>query len=82
MRTYRTTFGEYARKLEELQRLLDTSAADKHQLESAMREVECARTAHRSARDRLACELLGENPGVESPFDAPVVRATIAATAA
>ena len=62
-RAYRTAFGEYARKLDELQRLLDDRAAEKHQLEPAIREVERARMAHNSARDLLACELLAEEPG-------------------
>ena len=62
-RAYRTTFGEYARKLDELQRLLDDRAADQRQLEPAIREVEKARVAHNSARDLLACELLANEPG-------------------
>jgi hypothetical protein len=61
-RTYRTAFGEYARKLDELQRLLDNRAAEKHQLEPAIREVEKARVAHNSARDILAHQLLAEEP--------------------
>ena len=64
-RAYRTTFGEYARKLDQLQRLLDDRAADKNQLEPAIREVERARLAHNSARDLLACELLAEDTGAD-----------------
>jgi len=72
-RAYRTTFGEYARKLDQLQRLLDDRAADKNQLEPAIREVERARLAHNSARDLLACELLAEDTGADSSVDpAPV----------
>ncbi len=69
-RAYRTTFGEYARKLDELQRLLDDRAADKHHLERAIREVEMARVAHNSARDLLARQLLTEEPRVDSSTDA------------
>jgi hypothetical protein len=65
-RAYRTTFGEYARKLGELQRLLDNRAADKQQLEPAIREVERARVAHNSARDILASELLAGEPGTHA----------------
>jgi hypothetical protein len=64
-RAYRTTFGEYARKLDELQRLLD-ARADKHQLEPAIREVERARVAHNSARDILARQLLAQESRVEA----------------
>ena len=73
-RAYRTTFGEYARKLDELQRLLDDRAADKNQLEPAIREVERARVAHNSARDLLASELLAEEAGVHRSFDPATAR--------
>jgi uncharacterized protein YhaN len=79
-RAYRTTFGEYARKLDKLQRLLDDRAADKHQLEPAMREVERARVAHNSARDLLACALLAEEAGVPQSFDSATARTKTAAS--
>jgi hypothetical protein len=66
---YRTAFGEYARKLDELQRLLDDRAADKNQLEPAIRGVERARVAHNSARDLLARQMLAEEPRVDSPTE-------------
>jgi hypothetical protein len=81
-RAYRTTFGEYARKLDELQRLLDDRAADKHQLEPAIREVERARLAHNSARDVLACELLAGDPCGHQSFDPPTAKTKTAASAA
>jgi hypothetical protein len=68
-RAYRTAFGEYARKLDELQRLLDDRAADKHQLEPAIREVEKARVAHNTARDLLARQLLSEEPRADASTD-------------
>jgi len=74
-RAYRTAFGEYARKLDELQRLLDDRAADKHQLEAAIREVERARVAHNSARDILARQLLAEEPRANSSIDSLAVAA-------
>ena len=80
-RAYRTAFGEYARKLDELQRLLDDRAADKHQLEPAIREVEKARLAHNSARDLLARELLAKEPGVPSLFDAATAKTEAVASA-
>ena len=76
---YRTTFGEYARKLDDLQRLLDDRAADKHQLEPAMLEVERARVAHNSARDILARQLLAEEPRVDSSAGAAKARTKTAA---
>ena len=79
---YRTTFGEYARKLDELQRLLDDRAADKNQLEPAMREVERARVAHNSARDLLASELLAEEAGVHRSFDPATARTKTAVSVA
>jgi len=56
-RAYRTTFGEYARKLDALQRLLESNGSDNGRLETAMQDVETARQAYHSARDLLACEL-------------------------
>jgi hypothetical protein len=55
--TYRATFGEYARSLDALQRLMDSGTAVNGHLESAIEEVERARLAHNSARDLLASEL-------------------------
>ena len=78
---YRTTFGEYARKLDDLQRLLDDRAADKHQLEPAMLEVERARVAHNSARDILARQLLAEEPRVHSRVDPATAVTKVAACA-
>jgi hypothetical protein len=56
-RSYRTAFGEYASKLDALQRLMDSGGPDNGGLEAAMQAVENARQAHNSARDLLACEL-------------------------
>jgi|SRR5579862_9020992 len=72
IRSYRTTFGEYARTLKRLQHLLDSAAAennnmDNGQLEPAFREVENARAAHNCARDVLARQL-----GARLPQLAPV----------
>ena len=54
---YRTTFGEYASKLDALQRLLESSDPNNGHLEAAMQDVETARQAYHSAREVLACEL-------------------------
>lgn len=54
---YRATFGEYASKLETLQRLLESNRADSGCLDAAMRDVETARRAYHSARELLASEL-------------------------
>ncbi len=62
-RAYRTTFGEYASKLDTLQRLLESNGPDSGRLEAAMRDVEVARQAHNSARDLLARELGTKRPG-------------------
>ena len=56
-RSYRTAFGEYASKLDALQRLMDSGGPDNGRLEAAMQAVENARQAHNSARDLLASEL-------------------------
>ncbi len=50
---YRTAFGEYARQLDCLQRLMDGNGADRD-INNALCAVEEARLAHNSARDRLA----------------------------
>jgi sirohydrochlorin ferrochelatase len=60
-RAYRTTFGEYASKLDALQRLLESKGSDNGRVEAAMQDVEAARQAYHSAREVLACEL-----GIES----------------
>jgi hypothetical protein len=58
---YRRTFGEYAAKLETLQRLTETGA-DSKQIETATADVENARRSYNSARDRLANQLAGVAP--------------------
>jgi len=54
---YRTTFDEYACKLEVLQRLIDSGTTS---LDVAIHEADSARRAHNAARDRLAAELIAE----------------------
>jgi len=56
-RAYRIAFGEYASKLDALQRLMESGGPDNGRLEAAMHDVERARQAHNSARDLLAAEL-------------------------
>jgi hypothetical protein len=56
-RAYRTAFGEYASKLDALQRLMESGGPDNGRFEAAMQDVERARQAHNSARDLLAAEL-------------------------
>lgn len=56
-RSYRIAFGEYANKLDALQRLMESGGPDNGRLEAAMQDVENARQAHNSARDLLAGEL-------------------------
>jgi len=53
---YRTTFKEYGRKLQALERLLP--ASDRAQIEAARVDLENARRAHSRARDELAKELI------------------------
>jgi hypothetical protein len=61
---YRTTFDEYACKLDVVQRLIDSdgtnNAADKARIDVAIQEADAARRAHNSARDLLAAELAAE----------------------
>lgn len=57
VRAYRTAFGEYARTLDALQRLMDSGGGDHGRLETALQDVEKARQAHNAARDILAVEL-------------------------
>jgi hypothetical protein len=58
---YRTTFDEYACKLEALQRLIDSNHADEAQIEAAIQEADAARRAHNAARDLLAAELVAQS---------------------
>jgi len=60
---YRATFGEYARELDALQRLMDSVRPNLGEIEAAMQAVESARRAHSAARDRLAEELAAAKPG-------------------
>jgi hypothetical protein len=55
---YRTTFQEYAHKLDALQNLISSGTADAARMDAALFEVEQARMAHSAARDRLAKELV------------------------
>ena len=56
---YRISFQDYADKLNTLQRLIDGGGtAGDREVHGAIQAVEDARTAHSSARDRLAKELL------------------------
>ena len=55
---YRATFQEYSGKLDLLQGLMNSAVPDPGQIEAALLEVEKARVAHNSARDRLARELV------------------------
>jgi hypothetical protein len=55
---YRTTFQEYSRKLDALQRLMSSGTPDGSRMEVALFEVEKARLAHSDARDQLARELV------------------------
>jgi hypothetical protein len=54
---YRTSFQEYSRKLDVLQRLIGAGSIDTSQIEAALLDVEKARMAHSCARDQLAREL-------------------------
>jgi hypothetical protein len=55
---YRSTFQEYARKIEALQSLVNSGTAAAARMDVALLEVEQARIAHNAARDRLAKELV------------------------
>jgi hypothetical protein len=59
-RAYRTTFDEYACKLDALQRLIDSDGTDKARIDVALQEADAARRAHNSARDLLAAELAAQ----------------------
>jgi len=54
---YRGTWEEFARQLDELQRLVE--AGERDRVEGALLSVEKARLAHNHARDRLAAQLTG-----------------------
>jgi hypothetical protein len=73
---YRTAFGEYARKLDALQRLLDSGSPDGEKLERLIGEVENARLSHNSARDILAAELLAETAGGTPSRDTATTQTT------
>jgi hypothetical protein len=55
---YRTTFWEYSARLEALQRLMNSGTPENASVDAASVEVEKARVAYNSARDRLAIELV------------------------
>lgn len=55
---YRATFREYSRKLESLQRLMESENFDAARMEATLLEVETARIAHSCARDTLARHLI------------------------
>lgn len=55
---YRTTFQEYARRLDALQILMNSGTPDAARMDAALLEVEQARIAYNAARDRLAKELV------------------------
>jgi hypothetical protein len=73
---YRATFQEYANKLDSLQRLMSASSIDASQMETTMLEVEKARVAHNSARDRLASELMNQSVPRDAGTDEQHVRKT------
>ena len=54
---YRTTFREYASRLDALQGFMDSGVLDDGRIETVLFAVEKARVAHNCARDRLADEL-------------------------
>src|SRR5437016_4554206 len=54
---YRVSWEEFARELDELQRLVEIGERDR--IESALLRVEKTRLAHNHARDRLASRLAG-----------------------
>lgn len=70
--SYRTAFGEYARQLDSLQRLVDGNGA-RRDIEDALRAVEEARQAYNSARDRFAQALAASTA---KPFTEEQVRQT------
>ena len=61
-KAYRSTWLDWARQTDELQRVVDGGGnPERAQLEKLLLAVECARTAHNEARDRLA-GMLGHTP--------------------
>jgi hypothetical protein len=65
---YRGSWDEFARQLDELQRLVETGERDR--IESALLSVEKARLAHNHARDRLAAGLAGNMVSVDGETSA------------
>jgi hypothetical protein len=55
---YRTTFQEYARRLDALQNLMNSGTPDAARMDAALLEVEQARIAYNASRDQLAKELV------------------------
>jgi hypothetical protein len=78
---YRATFQEYSSKLHALQCVMSSGAPDKGRIEAALLEVEKARVAHNSARDRLAGELVRPSLPPDSPPAAGVDERHIRKTA-
>jgi hypothetical protein len=56
---YQTTWETWTHKLEALQCLVDKGQPDRVAIEAAVLELERARLAHNSARDRLAEQMFG-----------------------
>jgi hypothetical protein len=65
---YRGSWDEFARELDELQRLVE--AGDRDRIEAALLGVEKARLAHNQARDRLAAQLAGNMVTSDGQFSA------------
>ena len=73
---YRATFQEYSSRLDVLQRLMSSAAPDQGRIQAAMVDVENARAAHNSARDRLARELVRPSSPSSAGVDEHQVRET------
>jgi hypothetical protein len=73
---YRSTFQEYSSRLDALQRLMSSAAPEQDRIQAAMVDVENARAAHSSARDRLARELVRPSSPPTARVDEHQVRAT------
>jgi DUF2934 family protein len=78
---YRTSFRDYSRKLDALQRLIGAAAIDTGQVEAALLEVEKARLVHSRARDRLARELVLPGSPARQLHECPVNEQRIRETA-
>jgi hypothetical protein len=74
--TYRATFQQYSSKLDALQCLMSSGAPDKGRIEAALLDVEKARVAHNSARDRLAAELVRPSLPPSESIDEHHIRQT------